>query len=321
MYGPDVHCLAFKSIQRGNALRQTARDLGIGATTVHRWRKTSHWWAEICTRKKARERVRRTRKYPMSIDDSIRSLISATAHVSISGLQLQMARDSIPPPSISTIWRYVRRLGYTRRRLSSKPLGIRSNEALCRFLIDHGNLLGENDNRLIVSVDECHFSRRLYPLYGYSLKGQERVATRTRRPGGESQEGKSRSLIMAIGSDGSMYNEVESGSVKRNRFQEFVKNLPFPRGTILLLDNCSIHHGNDGVYASKGYVPLFLPPYSPDLQPVELCFSKVKHIYRQSFPWNTSSIDDVIANSVSKIKSSDILNWFEHCKRLQNALK
>ncbi len=44
---------------------------------------------------------------------------------------------------------------------------------------------------------------------------------------------------------------------------------------MLILDNCKIHSGIEEAYASKGYVPMFLSPYSPQFQPVELAFSKV----------------------------------------------
>eukprot|EP00955_Chlamydomonas_euryale_P004482 47919-Chlamydomonas_euryale.AAC.1 len=97
------------------------------------------------------------------------------------------------------------------------------------------------------------------------------------RPGGSSKEGSSRSLLAAMSSDGRLYVQNESKSVNRTRFREFIKNLPFPKESVLLMDNCSIHHGNIDLFESLGYVPLFLPPYSPDLQPIELCFSKLKH--------------------------------------------
>jgi hypothetical protein len=60
--------------------------------------------------------------------------------------------------------------------------------------------------------------------------------------------------------------------------------VPFPPGTVLVLDNASIHKTREvqQVMASKGYTPMYTPPYSPEFNPIEHCFGAIKtRYYRQ----------------------------------------
>jgi transposase len=65
--------------------------------------------------------------------------------------------------------------------------------------------------------------------------------------------------------------------------------------SVVIMDNCSIHHLHDVIKLihSVGALVLFLPPYSPDLMPIEECFSKIKHFLR---------LHEAVAQSVQDIK-------------------
>ena len=54
------------------------------------------------------------------------------------------------------------------------------------------------------------------------------------------------------------------GSVTRELFGEFLLCMPYPPGTVVLMDNCSIYYKLEEVFDAKGYIPLFLSPYSPE---------------------------------------------------------
>lgn len=103
--------------------------------------------------------------------------------------------------------------------------------------------------------------------------------------------------------------------MKRLDFASYVRRMPFSEGSNLILDNCSIHHGNTPVFCEKGYNALFLPPYSPQYQPVELAFSKIKQAFRQRWPWD-AGIEAAIDECVNSVTSQDIKGWFRHCERI-----
>ena len=84
---------------------------------------------------------------------------------------------------------------------------------------------------------------------------------------------------------------VVTGTVDGDVFYKFLQSSLLPqlqpfngqnRNSIVLMDNCSIHHLEDikQLINSVGALLLFLPPYSPDLNPIEQCFSKVKYFLK-----------------------------------------
>jgi hypothetical protein len=124
-----------------------------------------------------------------------------------------------------------------------------------------------------------------------------------------------RSLIKSICNDGSTYYEIVQGSVKRERFGQFIQKLPHPPGTVLLMDNSTTHKELASVYASKGYVPLFLPPYSPIYQPVESAFSAVKRKFRNMYPWPLG-LEAALESAVDYTnKAESFLGYFRNTQR------
>jgi transposase len=117
-----------------------------------------------------------------------------------------------------------------------------------------------------------------------------------------------------MASDGSRYHQIKTGSVKRVDFEKFVLDMPFPHGTVLILDNCTIHKKLEAAYMSKGYVPMFLPAYAPQFQPVELAFSKVKGHFRQLWPWNNDIVQS-IETSLETLRPNDNIAFFKHANR------
>jgi hypothetical protein len=208
--------------------------------------------------------------------------------------------------SDSTVRRALRFLKLTRKRLSSKVLGTVSVDQLRDYKQRHASTV--RSDTLVVSLDECSFSEKAQPMYGYSKAGV-RCALRLRQGGW-----KQRSLVMAISSDGDYAYDVKDGAYNKESFGEFVLSLPYPPDTVCILDNCSIHKGMDDVFEAKGYIPLFLSPYSPQLQPVELAFSKMKNHFRSMWPW-PEGVNTAIEQSVQTLQPSDIHGFFRHAQR------
>ena len=161
--------------------------------------------------------------------------------------------------------------------------------------------------RLFVSIDECSFSEKVIPLYGYSAIG---VKCEIR---GKKGSWKNQSLVLALASDGTKHYAIQPGAFTRSAFGKFVESMPYPPGTVLILDNCTIHKNLDCVYRSKGYEPLYLPPYAPQFQPVELAFSKIKGRFRQAWPW-PAGVCNAIEGSVAALEPNDHSAYFRHAR-------
>ena len=258
MYSADFRRLAFIKLQKlGGRIRATARHMEVSPSTISRWCRNGHWSASVAAdrdRKRRRRRSTSTRQEKWSA--AVATLAAdATIVPTAASIQRLMGGDRA---SYTTVRRYLRQQGLTRKRLSSKMMGgVPEEDRLRSFARLEARVYGRAEAGLTLSVDECHFSERVLPLYGYSRMG-ERCRLRNRKG-----SWKSFTLLMALGNDGSVRHEIFERSVNRQRFSSFIERLDAPDGTVVLLDNCSVHKKLEDVFARKQYVPVFLPPYSP----------------------------------------------------------
>lgn len=81
------------------------------------------------------------------------------------------------------------------------------------------------------------------------------------------------------------------------------------------MDNCAIHKLDEIEEAieARGAWVIFLPAYSPDLNPMENCWSKVKTLLRSIKTRSLEDLLDALAKAFSSITAQDILSWFKHC--------
>jgi transposase len=134
------------------------------------------------------------------------------------------------------------------------------------------------DPSLLFAVDEMGVSERTNPLYGYSLANTRLVHKRT------SGSWKNISTVAVIGCDGSVKSQLSEHSFNTRSFSSFLAGLDLPSGSHVILDNVAFHRSKAvaDVFASRGWTPLFIPPYQPDFNPIENVFSSVKHRIRRA---------------------------------------
>jgi transposase len=65
--------------------------------------------------------------------------------------------------------------------------------------------------------------------------------------------------------------------------------------------------------ARRGARLLYLPPYSPDLSPIEPCWSKVKTALRKAKARTREALDSAITGALASITDADAQGWFRHC--------
>ena len=136
--------------------------------------------------------------------------------------------------------------------------------------------VGDKDE--VIAVDETSVYVDDSPRYGYTLKGQ-RCVHRRRCPARTGRV----TLIMAVSSSrGVLHHEVVKGSVTSESFATFLRGIPAEPGTVTILDNARFHKTAVAreAAAARGLKLLFIPPYSPEFNPIEGCFSVLKQALR-----------------------------------------
>ncbi len=108
------------------------------------------------------------------------------------------------------------------------------------------------------------------------------------------------------------------GSTNTEVFLTYVTQVLAPQlweGAIVVMDNLKVHHAERVRVAieSVGAFVKFLPPYSPDLSPIELCWSKIKQFLRSSKARTSESLNQAMAEVVNYITEDDTFGWFNHC--------
>jgi transposase len=131
-----------------------------------------------------------------------------------------------------------------------------------------------------VFVDECSTNISLSPIYARAPRGERAHGKAPRN------WGKNVSLICAIDSEGVKPSMSVEGAVDGKAFESYLEHFLAPkleRGHIMVMDNLSVHKSKrvQRLIEEAGATLLFLPPYSPDMNPIEGAFSKVKSVLRK----------------------------------------
>jgi transposase len=163
-----------------------------------------------------------------------------------------------------------------------------------------------------VFLDEMGSNLGLTRLYGRAAPGQ-RVPDQV--PGDRGGNG---STSGAIGLDGIRTGLSVPGPIDGETMRFFGEELLVPtlhRGDSVVMDNASIHKLDDieDVIEAAGAWVLFLPTYSPDLNPIEPGWSKVKALLRSRKPRTLPDLLDALGEAFASITLHDILGWVRHC--------
>lgn len=180
-------------------------------------------------------------------------------------------------------------------------------------------MLRQDPNRLVF-IDESGFNLAMTPLYARAPKGQ-RAYGRVPKNRGENS-----SLIAALSLDEGVFAAMTlEGAVDGIAFEVYVQEVLAPTlrpGQIVVLDNLQVHK-NQAVreaIEARGCELLFLPSYSPDFNPIEHAFSKLKALVRKHKARTKQALDDAIAAALKAVTLQDVIGWFSHTGYLPQKL-
>ena len=108
------------------------------------------------------------------------------------------------------------------------------------------------------------------------------------------------------------------GAINGARFQSYVTDTLGPTlaaGDVVVMDNLPAHKVAGIVEAiqRQGAQLIYLPPYSPDMSPIEQCWSKVKTYLRKAQARNQEDLEAALAQALATVTGSDARGWFRHC--------
>lgn len=170
---------------------------------------------------------------------------------------------------------------------------------------------GRLDGRRFVFVDECSTNTSLSPIYGWSRRGQ-RVSFEVPRNWGANI-----TLVSSMSFSGMGQSLAVEGATTKAVFETYVEKVLAPTllpGQIVVMDNLSSHKGSRvrELIERRGCELLYLPPYSPDLNPIEEAFAKLKALLRKAGARTYEALIEAMGRALEAVTASDARGFFEH---------
>jgi transposase len=161
-------------------------------------------------------------------------------------------------------------------------------------------------------VDESGATLAMIRRYGRATPGQ-RVVDHV-----PDNYGVNYTMLAALGLEGLHAPWVVDGAVNGDIFRWWVRDILGPTlrpGDIVLWDNLSAHKvaGVEELLAARGARLLRLSPYSPDFNPIEQCWSKMKTGLRRAKARTIEALMEAIKHALETVTEADIRGWFTHC--------
>jgi transposase len=171
---------------------------------------------------------------------------------------------------------------------------------------------GTLDARRLVFVDEMGTSTSLSPLYGWAKKGERAYCSVPRN------RGPNTTLLSSMSMEGMGPSLAVEGSTNREVFEIYVERVLSPTlriGQVVVMDNLSAHKGERvrELIEQQRCELLYLPSYSPDFNPIEEAFSKIKGLMRKAQARTREAMLEAMGKAISVVTAQDARGFFEHC--------
>lgn len=171
----------------------------------------------------------------------------------------------------------------------------------------------------IIFVDETGVNLQLARRYGRARAGMRAIGSAPKN------YGESVSLIGAIDRSGLIASFTVQGATDTEAMLVFLKEILLPvlqPGDCVIWDNLSVHKtcAVRKLFEKAEVELLFLPPYSPDLNPIEMCWSKLKTFLRAKAARSYEKLSEAVSAAIKQITALDAQNWMRHCGYVSHSL-
>ena len=285
------------------SLRQIARRFRIGLTTLSRWLRQRRQTGSLDPKPHGGGRPKAVdATHAERLQDLVRQQPDATLDELKAGLGLRCSRMAI--------FRALRWLRISRKK---KVLHAQERDTppVRRKRRVFRRRMAQVDPKHLVFVDETGATTAMTRRYG-------------RAPIGERVEGavpghwESVTLVAGMRLSGVASPMAFPGAMDTPTFEGYVEQILVPElrpGDLVIWDNLKPHQSDEArqFVAGVGARLVRLPPYSPDLTPIEKMFSKVKDVLRSAGARTTAAVYAALGRALKSVHGQDILGWFQSC--------
>lgn len=316
-YRPKQIKEALDNYDKMKSFRKVEMQLGISKSTVHRW------WTKFHTLS-LRQRIQKHKKYKTKrmskykhLDFYIKELFSnldTVKYFTLSQIQTVIEKLYRKKPSLQWISKSLKKNKISKHKFRKNHVCTRSQDEILHMTKKFHDELKSIDNEKIISIDETSFCNIGVSKDGYFMKGKYPFTMQTKKR-------ETLSLVMAVTNHNIISFSLQNGAFNSYSFFNFVKNLLDQilndQKYVFIMDNVSFHKSKKiiDLVHSKGHRIVFIPPYSPQCNPIEEVFSELKRKYRSC---DNPSFIDKIKTSITQINQSNLKGYGNGGKGMNN---
>jgi transposase len=303
-YSVDLRERVIDAVEEGASRREAAERLDVSASSAIRWLQS--WRKEGVRAPKPRGGSRSALE---DYAEEIGALVAENPDWTLDELVVSMGKQRIPG-SRSALWRFLERHGIT-----FKKKVLRASEqdrddvarARRRWIQKQGLL----DSSCLVFIDETSVNTSMVRLYGRCPRGERLVG---RVPFGA---WKTLTFVAGLRCNGMTAPFVFQGAMNGEIFLAYIEQCLVPtlkRGDIVMMDHLQAHmvSGIKEAIDAAGAELRYVPQYSPDLNPIELPFSKLKAHLRKAAARTVRTLCHRIGSFLPQLSAKECANYFAH---------
>ncbi|WP_103225665.1 IS630 family transposase [Roseibium marinum] len=299
----DLRDRVLKASREGASARQAAARFGVSASSAIRWIARAGQ-GETEPRKPGRKNVSRLDPH----EGFIVGLIEDKKDITLDEMVARLADDCGMKIGRSMLSSWLRSRGFTYKKKTAHALEQERPGLMMRRQAWFDSQLDLDPARLVF-IDETGLNTKMARLRGRSLKG-ERC-----RAGVPHGHWKTTTFTGALRLTGMTAPMVLDGAMNGLAFLAYVEQALVPtlsRGDIVVMDNLPAHKavGVREAIESVGAELRYLPPYSPDFNPIEMAFSKLKALLRAKAERTVDALWNSVGDLCAHFKPQECANYF-----------
>ena len=305
MKSKDLKSCCRRMLNAGYANAEVCRILGVSRTTIWRWNRVPD---QVLSTTGTIGRPRQLSARELEACQTFILDNASIRHVDVATFVKNRFDKTV---SKTMVYRIFQRLGITRKRVT-KRYDQQDEGKVQAFL----SSLPPQSTSEWLALDECGFVMNHVPSYGYSPRGKRAVVS---RPG---PRGKRFSLLLCISPCGVVRSSLVQGGFKSPEFRDFLQALPVC--LTISMDNASIHHATKSLQRldlptiletaqSREQTLVYLPAYSPQLNPTELCFNTLRTSVHRACPRNEADLRQAVGQAILSLTPEVCKSFFRHC--------
>lgn len=303
-HSEDLRSRVVAEVAAGSSRRQAAARFKVSPASAIRWTTLEAQTGSV------RARPRGGKSSPLEPHGGwLKDLVAKEPDLTLAEIELRLLDGLGQKITERSIRRFFKRhaISYKKTLHASEQTRPDVAEARERWKAGQASL----DPTKLVFVDETGTNTKMVRAYGRAPRGQRLLG---RQPFGH---WKTTTFTAGLRCDGITAPFVLDGAMNREAFLVYLDKVLGPTlsaGDIVVMDNLPAHKG-EAVRTrieAKGAKLLLLPPYSPDLNPIELAFSKLKALLRKAAERSVGGLWDRIGQVLDAFTPQECANYFRH---------